>query len=272
MFAYTGEPLNLPRFDLPVVIDCATLDLSAQSIPALLEHMPYTETVVGQIESIEVAGPAGTPPVVAYGYFTPTDDSKDAATFVIKKADAGFRWQASVGGEPESLERIEAGKTVAVNGRTYAGPCYVARGVYFREISFCVLGEDRRTSVAASARTGEPQDDEPQDDELQDDEQEHADELQDFDSWMESLGFPNVANLPRVLIANFAYMFDGYTRAKLNPESELDFDSFALTLGFLPEDLTDCQRANLELMRQGFALVKTGPGQRYVHDLAPTNA
>jgi hypothetical protein len=250
MFAYTGEPLMLPRFDLPVVIDCASLDLTAQSIPALLEHMPYMDTVVGQIESIEVAGPANTPPVMAYGYFTPTDDPKDAATFVMKKADAGFKWQASVGGNPSRVDRIEAGQTVAVNGRTYAGPCYVARGTHFREISFTVLGADRRTSVSASVQS----------------------DPEDFDSWLLKLGFEDSGELSPVQLANLSMRHRGFIWMKVADESKLDLETYCLTFGFEPGELDPIQSANFELRRQGFALVNTRLGESCTLDSAPTNA
>jgi hypothetical protein len=169
MTAYTGEPMDIYPFDLPVVIDVASMDLAAQRIPALLDHMAYEGAIVGQIERVTTDG--GRPPVVAEGYFTPTDDPKDAGAFVLKKADAGFQWQASVGGNPAVLEKIEAGKAVAANGRTYTGPLYLAREVKLREISFVVLGGDGRTSVAAAHRRIQ------------------GGAAVDFETWVASLGF-----------------------------------------------------------------------------------
>lgn len=171
MVAYTGEMLDLCGFELPVVIDVATLDLSAQSLPALLDHMAWESSIVGQIDSVRVEGANGqVPPIVAEGYFTPTTNERDAGAFVLAKADAGFIWQASVGGDPKTLDRIEAGQTVAVNGRTYAGPCFVARGVVLREISFVVLGADRRTSAVLARRRIKGA-------------------VMDFATWVASLGF-----------------------------------------------------------------------------------
>jgi hypothetical protein len=48
---------------------------------------------------------------------------------VLDKADAGFAWQVSIGGDPSSTEEVKAGNSVIVNGRTSAGPVIVARGV-----------------------------------------------------------------------------------------------------------------------------------------------
>lgn len=47
--AYSGEPIRVYRYDLPVVVDVAGMDLSEQRIPALYDHMPYESYIVGQI-------------------------------------------------------------------------------------------------------------------------------------------------------------------------------------------------------------------------------
>lgn len=190
MAAYTGEPLSLFGFDCPVVIDCATLDLTAQRIPALLDHMSYPSYpggIVGQIERIAVEGPNNQPPVVAEGYFTPTGDPSDAAAFVLAKADAGFVWQASVGGDAARYERVEAGQTAAVNGRTYPGPVIVARGSVLREISFVVLGADRRTSAVLARIKGA---------------------AMSFEEWLLSMGFEDPASLSEVQRANLQQVYN----------------------------------------------------------------
>lgn len=147
--AYTGEPMNIWPWDHPVVIDLATLDLSQQRIPALYDHYAHIDHVVGQVETLEV-GPAG---LVASGFFTPSsgeDQAYDYCAKVLAKADGGYQWQASVGGNPATVDEVKAGETIKVNGRDYTGPCSVARGVQLREISFVVLGGDRRTSAVVA--------------------------------------------------------------------------------------------------------------------------
>jgi len=166
MVAYTGEPMQLMGFDHPVVVDCATLDLAAQKIPALLDHMAYENSVVGQVERVTVEN--GLPPVIAEGIFCPTDDPRDATGIVLKKADAGFTWQASIGGNAGKVERIAAGESVNVNGRSYSGPVCVARGVALREISFVVLGADRLTSAVLARNGGK---------------------LMTFDAWLKAKGY-----------------------------------------------------------------------------------
>ena len=143
--AYTGEPLQLWNFDRPVVIDLASADISVQSIPALYDHCPDENYIVGQVQSLTIDGPGRTPPLTATGIITPratppAEGEVDYARRVIERADAGYQWQASVGGSQTSLEQVEAGVEVSLNGRTYTGPLFIARGVSFREISFVVIG------------------------------------------------------------------------------------------------------------------------------------
>jgi hypothetical protein len=133
-----------------VVIDCSTIDISAQSIPALYDHQASGSCVVGQIESVTMPT-AGRPPIMATGIFTPTDLPNDASKEVLAKADAGFRWQASVGGNPTSVVNVPAGQSVECNGRSYEGPLYIARGMKLREISFVVIGGDGRTRAVVAS-------------------------------------------------------------------------------------------------------------------------
>ena len=170
--AYTGEPLDLWQYEYPVVIDVETLDASRQDLPALLDHMSYEGCIVGQIDRVSIEGGGGKlPPVTAEGYFTPTTDPRDAGAFVLAKADAGFKWQASVGCKPGNLDRVEAGQTAKVNGRTYPGPVIVARNCVLREISFVVLGADRN-SRAVLASGSSPM---------------------TFEEWLTSMGFDSEA-------------------------------------------------------------------------------
>lgn len=153
MVAYTGEPLLLDGYKLPVVIDIASVDFSAQSVPALHQHDQGATSVVGQIDHIAPTTFEGLPAISAAGLFTPTDEPGDITGVVMKKHDAGFRWQASVGGNPGRLEQVAAGQKIQLNGREYSGPCFVARGFGFKEISFVVIGADSFTSVAAKSHT-----------------------------------------------------------------------------------------------------------------------
>jgi hypothetical protein len=148
MVANTGEPMRIWPWEDPVVVDLDTVDLSAQAIPALYDHCPDADYIVGQVEAVAIE--AGQ--LVATGRFVLTDApaERNWAKKVLDRARAGYQWQTSIGGDPASVEKIAAGQSVVVNGRTYAGPVNVARGVTLREISFVVLGGDRRTSAVVS--------------------------------------------------------------------------------------------------------------------------
>lgn len=203
--AYTGEPLKLWGFEFPVVIDCTTLDLTAQMIPALLDHMAYHDCVVGQIDAVRVEGTGQTPPVVAEGYFTPTAQERDAAAYVLAKADAGFIWQASVGGDPARLDRVEAGQSITVNGREYPGPVLVARGVVLREISFTVLGADRKTKAVLARRV-------------------KGASSMTFEEWLVSMGWDaeTQSTLTEIQMANLQQVYNATVGATTETEVETE--------------------------------------------------
>lgn len=169
LVANTGEPMRIWPWEHPVVVDLDTVDLTAQLIPALYDHCPDVDYVVGQVESIRVENGQ----LLADGRFVITDApiDRNLARQVLDRADAGYVWQASIGGDPATVETVQAGQSVVVNGRTYAGPICVARGVVLREISFVVLGGDRRTSAVVSRQA------------LQ------GGSTVDFETWVMSLGF-----------------------------------------------------------------------------------
>lgn len=150
MIANTGEPMLIDPYPHPVVIDLASVQQDSQRIPALYNHQADEGNIVGQVEAFTVQDGA----LVAAGYFTPTADPADAAKRVLARADAGYQWQVSVGGDPATLEEVRPGETGQANGRTYAGPCYIARGTTLRELSFVVLGGDRRTSSVVARKKG----------------------------------------------------------------------------------------------------------------------
>lgn len=204
--AYTGEAMNLNWWQHPVVIDMATMDASVQAIPALYDHVPDADFIVGQCEKWSAANGA----VVCEGYFTPTDDlpaDRNYCKKVLDRAKAGYKWQASVGANPATVEEVKAGTTVKVNGRDYSGPIFVARGVQLREVSFVVLGGDRRTSavLARSKIKGS---------------------AMSFEEWLVKMGFEDPASLSEVQKANLKeqylkeYPDEGGNEPPANAEGE----------------------------------------------------
>ncbi|WP_020473376.1 phage major capsid protein [Zavarzinella formosa] len=168
MIAYTGEAMRIGYWSDPVVVDLETADLSLPMIPALYDHIPDSDYVVGQVQSLTIASKQ----LVAAGLFTIDENlppERNYAKKVLAKAKAGYQWQASVGADPSTVEEIKAGAVGVANwGREYPGPCLIGRGCKFREMSFVVLGGDRRTSVVTARIKGT---------------------AMDFETWLTSLGF-----------------------------------------------------------------------------------
>jgi phage major head subunit gpT-like protein len=151
MVAYTGEPMRIYPWADPVVVDLETCDVSEPRIPALYDHYADIGSVVGQVETLAVENKQ----LVAAGRFTPIQGDasgyrRNCAADVLALAKTGYQWQASVGADPATVEEIKAGAVGVANwGREYPGPCVIGRGCRFRELSFVVLGGDRKTSVVA---------------------------------------------------------------------------------------------------------------------------
>lgn len=155
MVAYTGGPMNLDGFDLPVVVDLTGLETHSPQRPMLADHTPTRDNVAGQSDRIAVVSHQL---VIEGDIYVHRPCGKDIADL----ADVGFRWQASIGADiptPEDLEELAEGQTAEVNGRTITGPCYIARRTVLGETSFVVMGADDRTSarIAASRRKARAQ-------------------------------------------------------------------------------------------------------------------
>lgn len=141
MTAYSGGTLNLAEFPLPVVIDLASMQQPRQETPILRDHK--LDRVAGGTRKVTI----GREGIQAEGFVASTADG----TEVLTLAAEGFAWQCSVGVDPQDLEEVPAGKSVLVNGRTFPGPLFVARGGLLREISFVAVGADPLTEVRIAA-------------------------------------------------------------------------------------------------------------------------
>jgi hypothetical protein len=166
MVAYTGEPMKLDGFPAPVVVDLQTADLTGTPFPALHDHVAAAASVVGVVDRLAVVNRQ----LVAAGRLTPTPTN--AADEVIRLAEQGFAWQASVGCNAARTDEVRPGEVGVANwGRQYPGPVLIGRGCTFRELSFVVLGGDRLTSVLIAAKAAEG-----------------AQMDEEFLSWLRSLG------------------------------------------------------------------------------------
>ncbi len=143
--AYTGGPLDLYPYSLPVVVDLSELTAAKGSRPILRDHRP--DRIVGH--SSEIANDGRKLDVKGL-----LSGVGEYAREVADTADNGFPWQASIGAKGR-LEFVGEGKTVSVNGRSFKGPLYVARKAVLHEVSFVALGADRG-GASARMTAGDP--------------------------------------------------------------------------------------------------------------------
>lgn len=148
--AYSGEVITDHWYWKQVIFDLDSMQIKGR-IPALLEHSSYQRA--GAIESHSISYESG---LTVSGILL----SNEFGTQVATDSDDGFPWQMSVRIEPSSIDEIQAGNTVTVNGKLLHGPITVFRGGRIREVSFCALGADENTmAVAASHNPNNSQED-----------------------------------------------------------------------------------------------------------------
>jgi hypothetical protein len=148
--AYSGEVITDHWYWKQVIFDLDSMQIKGR-IPALLEHSSYQRA--GAIENHSISHESG---LTVSGILL----SNEFGTQVATDSDDGFPWQMSVRIEPASIDEIQAGNTVTVNGKLLHGPITVFRGGRIREVSFCALGADENTmAVAASHNPNNPQED-----------------------------------------------------------------------------------------------------------------
>ncbi|QDU14871.1 hypothetical protein CA11_26830 [Gimesia maris] len=148
MTAYTGGPMRLAGFRLPVVVDLAGLQITKQNQPILKDH--DSSQIVGHSTEIEkINGELHVAGLVS--------GSGEAADEIRTTAKNGFPWQASIGAGVLRLESVREGESVTVNGQTFQGPIYVARESVLREVSFVAMGADSKTSAHVEGQFTMPQ-------------------------------------------------------------------------------------------------------------------
>lgn len=146
MHAYTGGRMRVGWYG-DAVVDLDGLEHDA-SMPILRDHNPGK--VVGHATSISIDSDGLRVAGVVSGAGT---DARE----VVSSSRNGYPWQASIGADVNRYEDVEAGTTVTVNGREFAGPVTVIREASLREVSFVAVGADRNTSaLAANAHTNAP--------------------------------------------------------------------------------------------------------------------
>lgn len=136
--AYSGEIVTDHGYWQRLVIDLESLTVDTP-IPLLCCH--DQDETVGMVTTATTQ--AGNLAIEARLFA----DVDDEAAEIAAKADKGFPWQLSVGIWPSSIEEIQPGANLSINGRTFQGPMTVFRGGRVREISVCAIGADSKTSA-----------------------------------------------------------------------------------------------------------------------------
>lgn len=126
-----------------LAIDLEGIEAVDRSIPVLMGH--DHERRVGFTTRVGVEDGVG---LVAEG--RTLRNSPHAAEVRATAAD-GFPWQASAHVVPLSIEHVEEGQAVAVNGEVLNGPGTVFRRSAIREVSFVSVGADPNTHAATFA-------------------------------------------------------------------------------------------------------------------------
>ena len=193
ILAYSGGPLNVDGFPLPVIVDLAGLDIP-DTVPILVDHKNTVETTVGQTDIVEntgrellLAGPITTEPS------TPGVQNTPAQQVVARK---DHKWKASIGALVITQEVIQAGQSVEVNGQRFVGPVIVARQSKLGETSVLASGADSSTEVnlAAAAAGG----------------------TANMEAWLKSLGV-DIATLNDAQKAAYQQAYDAVQRAATVP-------------------------------------------------------
>jgi hypothetical protein len=139
---YTGGPLNIAGWDMPVVVDLAGLEVSN----VLVANLDHDQTK--RVGNFDVVNDGKS--LVANGKATAATAARDE---VVNSARAGYQWQSSLEVAPSKVEELKKGQTATVNGQEITGPAYITRKGTLKGFGFVSHGADDNTTatIAASA-------------------------------------------------------------------------------------------------------------------------
>lgn len=141
MLAYNGGMMRFWWSDVPVVVDIAGLQGTDKSRPIFKDHLP--SLIIGHTTKITAKNTIEIDGIVS--------STSRVAQEVVDASDNGFPWESSIGVDIDSVEEIEYGANVEVNGQKFDGPLMVVRSGKFMETSFVALGADDDTEAAMLA-------------------------------------------------------------------------------------------------------------------------
>ena len=139
--AYSGVPMELAYWDMPVVIDLDGMAFG-KSLVANLDHEQSKR--VGNVTGKEITDGQLTLSGVASAATSARDE-------VVESARNGFVWQASIEARPGEVSELPAGKSAEVNGHTVSGPAYLVRTSTLKGFAFVSHGADDNTTVSIAA-------------------------------------------------------------------------------------------------------------------------
>ena len=188
MVAYTGGPMLLNGYDLPLIVDLAGLTIP-EAIPILKDHE------LGGVVGHGTATSNGST-LKATGIIS---GAGPAAVEIVASAAKGFPWKVSVGVLPSKREYVAPGQQAEVNGKSVKGPLYIARKGLLREISFVAVAADGRTSsqiAAVAAVTSQ-----------------RKELSMEFTQWIQALGVVDFDNLPGASQEKYHALYDAEVKA-----------------------------------------------------------
>ncbi|MCH7393779.1 hypothetical protein MMP66_05725 [Acinetobacter dispersus] len=120
-----------------VVFDLEGIEIDSPT--ALLEEH-FGTSRVGVVKKVDTNGK-----IDVEGHFL----TNDRAKAVAQDSDDEFPFQMSMYIDPGSVEEVNTGQTVIVNGQSFTGPIAVFRNNRIREFTICSTGADRNTTIKA---------------------------------------------------------------------------------------------------------------------------
>ncbi|ENV64250.1 hypothetical protein F949_01639 [Acinetobacter junii NIPH 182] len=120
-----------------VVFDLNGIEIDSPT--ALLEEH-FGSSRIGVVKKVDTNGK-----IDVEGHFLTNDRAKE----VVQDSDDEFPFQMSMYIDPGSVEEVNTGQTVIVNGQSFTGPIAVFRNNRIREFTICSTGADRNTSIKA---------------------------------------------------------------------------------------------------------------------------
>ena len=121
-------------------------DIEIDSPTALLEEH-FGSNRIGVVKKVDTNGK-----IDVEGHFLTNERARE----IVQDSDDEFPFQMSMFIDPGSVEEVNTGQTVVVNGQSFTGPIAVFRNNRIREFTICSTGADRNTSIKAFSGKANP--------------------------------------------------------------------------------------------------------------------